>query len=381
MGQRYESKRNEVKAANEESNRINSEKELLKTQQSFLAAIDSIRGSVDDETVEAVSGVENAEMQESSRLEAEQQKNDSEKERIDKEIDQEIAKLNSGLSKLKSLDSFNFGKKANEQGKSEYKEQIEKFRALKAELLKANDSGDAGAVESVISENASLIDSMYENSSDSSGYLYIEHSGSNTVGKTQTEHKPLVSSHEEAISSVMADVKAGSGREITAEQAENYYQSVHIFSRTDFNGEQNDYRRIRSAYNNPDASPEDVTLMNNLDEYINSSPKWEGQVYRGINVDEAVANSILSQSTVDMLGPASWSSDMGVAERFASGSKPARMVFILPENKSGASITHLAAYDGTESEITAPSGVIYNIDRYERVMVNNRAFYHVFLRE
>ena len=381
MGSRYESKRGEVKNVNEERDRISSAKELLEKERSMISSLDGVRGNIDDDTAAAVFSVENALMQESNRLEEESRENDAERERVDQEIDQEISKLNSGMEKLKSLDSYRFGKKANEQGKSEFRKQIDKFKALKAELLNASESGDSGAVSSVISENAGLIESMNDNASDYSGDLSIEHPVNNASVPLQTEHRPLASSHEEAVNTVISDVKAGSGRDITAEQAENYIQSVQIFSRDDWTGAQNDFRRIRNAYNNPAASREDVELMQTLDEYINSVPKWQGQVYRGINIDEATARSILSQPNVDMLGAASWSSEMGVAERFASGSRPVRMVFILPENKSGASITHIAAYDGMESEITAPSGIVYNIDRYERVNVGGREFYHVFLHE
>lgn len=83
-----------------------------------------------------------------------------------------------------------------------------------------------------------------------------------------------------------------------------------------------------------------------------------------------------------MLGPSSWSSELNVAERFSiMGSEPVHMIFVLPENKSGASITHLATYNGAESEVTAPSGVLYSIDRYEKARTDNRDYIYVYVHE
>ena len=58
-----------------------------------------------------------------------------------------------------------------------------------------------------------------------------------------------------------------------------------------------------------------------------------------------------------------------------------RMVFILPENRSGTSITHIASFDGAESEITAPSGIEYKIERYEKIKKDERDFIYVYLHE
>ena len=46
--------------------------------------------------------------------------------------------------------------------------------------------------------------------------------------------------------------------------------------------------------------------------------------------------------------------------------KDVRIVFVLDDNKSGASIAHIGSYDGAESEVTSPSGVKYHIDRIRK---------------
>jgi hypothetical protein len=380
VGRRYESKRSDVRENLEEGERIKSDQSILKNEYSLLSSIEGLLSDVDTEISDTVLAVENVGHQEEGRLDNEQHENNTEKEKVVGEINQEIAKLNAGLEKMNELDKYNFGKNSLEQGKSEYKEQIEKFKALKAELLEASESGDASAINAVLENNSSAIEQLYENDVQTETTSGVS-DNTLTSFTTQKEHKPLVSSRTEAINAVISDVQAGSGKTITAEQAANYYDSVQMFSGQDMSGNNDDYRRIRNAYNNPRASQEDVERMQYLDEYLKSAPKWEGQVYRGINVDKKVADNILSQESVDMLGPASWSSEFDTAERFSRGSKPVRMIFILPENKSGASITHIASFNGAESEITAPSGVKYSIQRHEKVNKDNRDFIYVYLKE
>lgn len=184
-------------------------------------------------------------------------------------------------------------------------------------------------------------------------------SAGNTAAK-QTRHSPYISTYKEQVVAVQDDVRRGSGRNISEEEARKMLYGIHSFSGTAST-------RIRSAYNNPNADSKDAQLMRSVDDYINSSPKWEGKVYRGINVTNEQENKILSGNPIDMLGPSSWSSERSVAERFSNGYKDVRIVFVLDNNKSGASITHIGSWDGIESEVTAPSGVKYQFDGVKRV--------------
>ena len=192
----------------------------------------------------------------------------------------------------------------------------------------------------------------------------------------QSQHKKYIPTYAEAINAVVEDVKQGSGANITKEEASKMLKGV-----VDFSAE--DYTNIRNAYNNPKAPRCDRERMEALDAYLKKAPKWEGEIYRGINVSWDVANDILSKpDDVDMKGPSSWSSEEMVAESFASiGSEAVRMLFVLKENKSGASITHIASYNGTESELTVPSGVKYAIESVKHSTIHGMPWIHVYVKE
>lgn len=192
---------------------------------------------------------------------------------------------------------------------------------------------------------------------------------------TQKQHRKYITSYSDAIHAIVDDVKQGSGKDITEKEAKLMHKGI-----SDFSGE--DYYYIRKAYQNPKASQYDRERMAALDSYLKAAPKWDGQIYRGINVPWNVANEILSKPEVDMQGPSSWSSEPAVAEGFASrGDHAVSMVFVLKENKSGASITHIASYDGVESEVTAPSGVKYVIDSVKQSTVSGLPWIHVYVSE
>lgn len=387
MGQRYEKNKKNVSENKNTIERLKTEKDTLRNEYSPLSLLDSIQGILEDEAADAVQDVRTVGELESQRIESETDSANEERKQITNEIDEEIAKLNAGLEKLRKTGNIEFGKNAIQQSSQEYKKQIEKFKALKAELINASSEGNSSAVDHIIQNNSEIIDSLQNETldesdiSEQSAPRVLDNKTSYSSQNKQTEHRPLVTSREEAINTIVEDVRIGSGRTVTAEQAEKYYESVQVFSGQDMTGGNDDYRGIRGAYNNPLASSEEKERLRNLDEYINSAPKWEGTVYRGINVDQKTAGSILANSEVDMLGPASWSSDFDTAERFSRGSKPVRMVFLLPENKSGASITHIASYDGMESEVTSPSGIKYAIDNHQRVFKDGREYLYVYLRE
>ena len=194
------------------------------------------------------------------------------------------------------------------------------------------------------------------------------------LGTPQTSHRALLTSKDERIEGIIGDIQKGSGETISREYAEEIHASLRDYSGS-FSPD------IRSAYNNPNADPYFASQMNALDEYINKSPKWQGQIYRGINVDSATATSILQGQTIDMLGPSSWSSDEYTADQFSGGGKDTRMVFVLGDNKSGVSITHLSTYNGAEGEVLAPSGVQYVKDRVEQKIIDGHSYTYVYVHE
>lgn len=194
------------------------------------------------------------------------------------------------------------------------------------------------------------------------------------VQTKQNIHRDLIISRDGQIDGIIDDVKRGSGQDIDRVTASVMLDSLHNYSG-------DGYSEIRYAYNNPDASLNLTNQLNSVDEYVRSAPKWEGTVYRGINVSRSIAQNILSNNTVDMLGPSSWSSDEDVAQRFSYGSDSISMVFVLNDNISGASITHFARYNGSESEVLAPSGVQYSIDNVREVTQDGRTFIYVDVHE
>lgn len=379
MGIRFEKGRKKVSENKSTFEKLDEQKSILGREYSPLSAIEALQKLLDEEASETIDNVKAVGDFEAQRIESEITEAEKEKTQISGELSSEIAKLNTGLEKLKAADGIAFGKKAVEKSSQDYKKQIDKFKALKEELLGAANEGTPGAVEHVISTNMDIIESLYEpleNSGEVNTLLDVS-GKSNAVTEfvKQTEHRPLVSSHEDAVNAVVEDVRLGSGQELTREQAETLLSGIRVFS-----GEE--YSLIRKAYNNPNAPQSDIASLNALDTYIRSAPKWDGEIYRGINVSRNTANAILSQQTVDMQGPSSWSSELNVAERFSvMGNKSIHMVFVLPENRSGASITHLATYNGAESEVTAPSGIQYTIDRYEKARVDNRDYIYVYVHE
>lgn len=158
LGRRYESKKNEVRDAREEGDRIKTDRETLKNEYSLLSAVDDLLSDLDDEAVGAIAEVENVGEQENVRLESEKQENDDEKEQIADEIDDELQKLRSGIESLNEMDSNPFGKKSVEQAKKVYKEQLMAYKNLLKELDEdsGDSAGDFGASGFVSAESGSF---------------------------------------------------------------------------------------------------------------------------------------------------------------------------------------------------------------------------------
>lgn len=189
----------------------------------------------------------------------------------------------------------------------------------------------------------------------------------------QYEHKALLAK-EHQIDGVIDDIKKASGIVTTRAEAQKMLDSLHSYSGSNFSS-------IRWAYKAENAPQHLIDTLNALDSYVHHAPKWDGEVYRGINVSKEVARKILNSESIDMLGPSSWSSDEIVARSFSNGSDDVSIVFVLPENKSGVSITHLATFNGQESEVLAPSGVIYTKEKITKRKINNHKYIYIHVHE
>ena len=122
--------------------------------------------------------------------------------------------------------------------------------------------------------------------------------------------------------------------------------------------------------------PDEVKL---IDEVVYKSPKYEGTVYRGINVNESYLFSLKSNigGSVNMRkhGPASWSSDVSTAKDFSKHGNGINIVFKM-ENKRGASITNVSKFGKAEGEVLHKSNESYTIKS-----VRKQGQYHVVTLE
>lgn len=170
----------------------------------------------------------------------------------------------------------------------------------------------------------------------------------------QDTHKMRINGYPEKINSIISDANY-SNHEITAIKASEILNSIERFTG-------DEYSLIRSAYSSSDDTPMKKHIYN-IDMFIENASKWSGKVYRGINVDKATRDSILDSRVIDMKGPASWSTSEHTARSFSGhGIESVKMVFVLPDNISGASITHLSTYGIMEQEVASPSSTKYMID-------------------
>lgn len=160
---------------------------------------------------------------------------------------------------------------------------------------------------------------------------------------------------EESIAEAMSkEFSEGLGREVSPSEANEMWESTLAYSGSA-------YGDIRAAYNDPDnASAESLKQLQQVDDFIAGSPKFDGPTYRGINVDSATLASFTPGAEIDMQGPSSWSSDQTQASTFLRG-EGSQVMFELPETRKSASITHVSNHPG-EREVLAPSSARYVVE-------------------
>lgn len=101
------------------------------------------------------------------------------------------------------------------------------------------------------------------------------------------------------------------------------------------------YKDIR----NPNTkNPKVIEERETIERMIDRSPKFKGQIYRGIGLDakngEAFADQLVKGAKVDMKGISSWSADKGVATRFSK--KGQFQIIFECKNKSGVDISEIS---------------------------------------
>lgn len=96
-----------------------------------------------------------------------------------------------------------------------------------------------------------------------------------------------------------------------------------------------------------------------VDEFITNSYSWPIELYRGVNVSPAMLREISSSPVITMGGLSSWTRSLSVAQMYSKGAETA-IVYVLKENKSAASISHLSMFY-REQEFLAPTTAKYKV--------------------
>lgn len=144
MGQRYEKNKNSVSENRETRRRISEEGRTLSEEFVSLQELSGMIDSLDDDIVDSVRELETVQVNETERLESEQEQANAEKEKITADINAEIDKLDAGVSKLDQLRSFEFGQKSVDAAEKTYRSEISQFKELLDELEDDDTNGGSG---------------------------------------------------------------------------------------------------------------------------------------------------------------------------------------------------------------------------------------------
>ena len=156
---------------------------------------------------------------------------------------------------------------------------------------------------------------------------------------------------------------------VSKERAEAYQEAIGGFAGSE-------YREMRIAsIKGVNVTDTHKRMAKNMDEFIENSPKFKGEVHRGMRVSQADIASFTEGATIDMKGMSSWTSDKKIATEFAKGDE-GHAVIMHVTNKTGASITHLSSLP-YQREVVSPSTTKYGVLRSEKK--GNTV--HVYLEE
>lgn len=196
--------------------------------------------------------------------------------------------------------------------------------------------------------------------------------------KTMSEHYDVLETNEEKIDFISKSLG------VSREQAEEYEASIAQYGGFSFG-------RIRQASYFGGAQFDEevyagklVTSFNkiaqNIEEFIEKSPKWNGEIYRGINLPHDTVKAFKNGDIIDMQGVSSWTSSYDIAETYSHKSNKTkqnkRVIFHSNGTKQGTSIKHLAYYD-FEDEVLVSTKARWQIDKIEEI----DGATHIFLKE
>ena len=199
-----------------------------------------------------------------------------------------------------------------------------------------------------------------------------------TAPKTMSEHYKVLETNEEKIDFISKSIG------VSREQAEEYEASIAQYGGFSFG-------KIRQAsYFGGEQFDEEVysgklvisfnKIAQNIEEFIEKSPKWNGEIYRGINLPHDTVKAFKNGDIIDMQGVSSWTSNFEIAESYSHKSNKIkqnqRVIFHSNGTKQGTSIKHLAHYD-FEDEVLVSTKARWQIDRIEEI----DGATHMFLKE
>lgn len=196
--------------------------------------------------------------------------------------------------------------------------------------------------------------------------------------KTMNQHFDVLETDQERVNFISKQLR------VSEEQAQEYYTSV-----AQYGGMR--YTQIRQAsythapqFNETIYAGKLTTTFNemadNIESFIEKSPKWSGEIYRGINLPPETVKAFKSGDIIDMQGVSSWTSSFDIAESYSYKSNKTkqnqRVMFHSNGTKQGTSIKHLAHYD-FEDEVLVSTKARWQIERAEEIDGTT----HIFLKE
>ncbi len=224
-------------------------------------------------------------------------------------------------------------------------------------------------------ENELVEDMTYEEWARERG---IKSKGKTVKATVTNKHFDVLQTDEEKIDFISKSLG------VSREQAEEYEISIAQYGGFSFG-------KIRQASYSGGAQFDEevyagklVTSFNkiaqNIEEFIEKSPKWSGEIYRGINLPHQTVKAFKNGDVIDMQGVSSWTSSYDIAETYSHKSNKTkqnqRVIFHSNGTKQGTSIKHLAYYD-FEDEVLVSTKARWQIDRIEEI----DGVTHLFLKE
>ncbi len=163
---------------------------------------------------------------------------------------------------------------------------------------------------------------------------------------------------------------------------ESYSHSMSRYTGHNYGDIKNAYRAkygISKEYYGKLSQEEAMKASNVLDDYIYQAPKYEGEVYRGITLNDknfdTIIQNLKSGKVIDMQGISSWSTDEEVAEDFIETNEDefaSNAILFKLDNKSGTPIESLSNVPN-EKEVLHPTTARYKLKKIED---NNMELYY-----